>query len=285
MDAEASVLYESSDDKCAMKAQNPLRQGLCAFLFWEEGMKLEQFFKDHPKAAVAFSGGVDSAYLLYAAVRSGGNVRAYYVKTPFQPRFELEDAIRLAEELGVQMSILSPDILCSDAITANPPDRCYHCKKKLFASILDAAKADGFDLLLDGTNASDDASDRPGMRALKELSVRSPLRECGLTKAQIRRLSKEAGLFTHDKPAYACLATRIPTGEAITAEKLQKTEAAESRLSSMGLRDFRVRMQGSSAKLQVTAADLEAVLRNRERIVTELKQYYNSVLLDLEVRK
>lgn len=248
-------------------------------------MDLERFFAENPKTAIAFSGGVDSAYLLYAAVKHGAEVRAYYVNTAFQPEFELDDAIRLARELGAEMRVLPLDVLCDDVVTANPPDRCYHCKKRIFGAIMEAARADGFRVLLDGTNASDDASDRPGMRALRELSVRSPLRECGLTKREIRRLSREAGLFTHDKPAYACLATRIPTGETITAEKLQKTEAAETWLAALGLRDFRVRMLGGSAKLQVREADLEIVLRNRRQITAELKKYYDSVLLDLEVRE
>lgn len=248
-------------------------------------MDLMRFFKENPRAAVAFSGGVDSAYLLWAAVRSGAQVKAYYVKTQFQPQFELEDALRLAKELGVQIEILPLDILCNQTVAENPADRCYHCKKTIFTAILTAAKADGFDLLLDGTNASDDAGDRPGMRALAELSVRSPLRECGLTKGEIRRLSEEAGLFTHDKPAYACLATRIPTGEAITAEKLRRTEMAESYLSSLGFRDFRVRTQKGGAKLQVTASDLKKIMENREQIMEELKKYYSSVVLDLEVRE
>ncbi|MGN0978224.1 MAG: ATP-dependent sacrificial sulfur transferase LarE [Faecousia sp.] len=248
-------------------------------------MELKQFFQENSRVAVAFSGGVDSAYLLYAAVKYGADVKAYYVKTAFQPRFELEDAKALAEELGAEMQILTMDVLCSEAVTANPPDRCYHCKKIIFTAIQEAAKADGFALLLDGTNASDDASDRPGMRALRELSVRSPLRECGLTKEEIRRLSREAGLFTWEKPAYACLATRIPTGERITAEKLAKTEASESWLMALGLWDFRVRMQGDNAKLQVRSADLPIVLANREQIVIELKKYYSNVLLDLEVRR
>ncbi len=247
-------------------------------------MHLEQFFKENPKVALAFSGGVDSAYLLWAAMRYGADVRAYYVKTAFQPQFELDDAIRLVEELGANMRILPVDVLCNEAVTANPPDRCYFCKKVIFESIVTAAAEDGFTLLVDGTNASDEASDRPGMRALRELSVRSPLRECGLTKSEIRRLSKEAGLFTHDKPAYACLATRIPTGEPITAEKLQKTEAAEAWLSALGLCDFRVRMQHGGARLQVTESDLELVFRERAKIVEELKKYYSHVVLDLEVR-
>ena len=248
-------------------------------------MELKQFFKIYPEVAIAFSGGVDSAYLLYAAKQYGKRAKAYYVKTAFQPRFELEDAFRLAEELGADMQVLEVDILCDATVTANPADRCYHCKKVLFSHILKAAKADGFSVLLDGTNASDEASDRPGMRAISELSVRSPLRECGLTKRQIRQLSKDTGLFTHDKPAYACLATRIPTGEVITQEKLQRTERAEAFLSQLGFRDFRVRCQGNTAKIQVRETNLSLLMQHREAILTELKKYYTSVLLDLEVRK
>ena len=248
-------------------------------------MELKQFFAQCPEAAIAFSGGVDSAFLLYAAKQYGRRIKAYYVQTAFQPQFELEDAQRLAGELDVQMEILNVDILCNEQVTANPVDRCYHCKKILFAEILKAAKADGFSVLLDGTNASDDASDRPGMRALTELSVHSPLRECNLTKQLIRDLSKEAGLFTHDKPAYACLATRIPTGERITKEKLHRTEQTEAYLTSLGFRDFRVRGQGNGAKLQVREEDLHLVMAHRGEILTELKKYYSSVVLDLEVRK
>lgn len=248
-------------------------------------MELKQFFASYPEAAIAFSGGVDSAYLLYAAIQYGKRVKAYYVKTAFQPQFELEDAFRLAKELGAEMQVLEVDILCDSAVTANPADRCYHCKKILFTHILKAAKADGFSVVLDGTNASDEASDRPGMRAISELSVGSPLRECGLTKSKIRQLSKYAGLFTHDKPAYACLATRIPTGEDITIEKLQRTEQAERFLSTFGLRDFRVRCQESVAKIQVTEHDLSLLMQHRVDILQELKKYYTSVLLDLEVRK
>lgn len=248
-------------------------------------MNLDEFFRLHPRAAVAFSGGVDSSYLLYAAKKSGAEVTAYFVKSAFQPRFELEDAKRLSSEIGVPMKILDVDVLSSETVTDNPPDRCYHCKQVIFGEIINAARADGFTVLLDGTNATDDASDRPGMRALKELSVLSPLRECGLTKEEIRRLSKEAGLFTWDKPAYACLATRIPAGEKITAEKLRTTEEAESFLFSLGLTDFRVRFASGAAKLQVPASQLQTVLEKREIIITELKKHYSAVLLDLEGRQ
>ncbi len=247
-------------------------------------MDLTTFFRENPKAAVAFSGGVDSAYLLYGAAAAGADVRAYYVKSAFQPHFELEDAKRLCEDLDIDLKILTADVLAHRAVRENPADRCYHCKKIIFTTIAESAAADGYALLLDGTNASDEEGDRPGMRALRELSVRSPLRECGLTKEEIRRLSREAGLFTWDKPAYACLATRIPAGEEITAEKLKSTEAAEDFLFSLGFTDFRVRRFGEAARLQFPVEQLGRALEKREEIVGELKQYYSAVLLDMEAR-
>ena len=248
-------------------------------------MKINEFFENNPKVAVAFSGGVDSAYLLYAAKQYAKEVQAYYVSSAFQPQFELEDAARLAKELDVPMRVLPVDVLSSDIIAANPADRCYHCKKMIFEAIRKASGEDGFYVLLDGTNASDDEGDRPGMRAIRELSVFSPLRDCGLTKEEIRLRSKEAGLFTWDKPAYACLATRIPTGEPITEEKLKVTETAENFLFSLGLTNFRVRRMGDAARLQVTAAQIGKVMENRELITTVLKRFYSAVLLDLEARE
>lgn len=247
-------------------------------------MELSAYFSAHPKAAIAFSGGVDSAYLLYAAMQSGAEVRAYYVKTPFQPQFEYEDAQNLAQQLGVEMVTLPVDVLCREEIASNPANRCYFCKRALFFRILEAAAGDGFSLILDGTNASDDDADRPGIQALRELQVQSPLRLCGLTKEEIRRLSKEAGLFTHDKPAYACLVTRIPTGERITLDKLEKTEQAENFLASLGFRDFRVRLDHGKARIQVRPEDLALVMENRQNILDTLGQLYDGVVLDLEVR-
>ncbi len=247
-------------------------------------MDLSVFFKENPKTAVAFSGGVDSAYLLYAASKYGTHTKAYYVKTAFQPQFELDDARCIADELHIDMAIIEDDIFKQEQIMRNPPERCYFCKKRIFSLIKQAAVNDGFSLLLDGTNASDDVSERPGAKAIEELSVRSPLRECGLTKEAIRRLSKEAGLFTWDKPAYACLATRIPTGVAITAEKLANTERAENYLHSLGFSDFRVRLLDGCAKVQIPENQLDKLLRHRTDILQELKKYYSEVLLDLEVR-
>ena len=248
-------------------------------------MTLKQFFQDHPKTALAFSGGVDSAYLLYAAKRYGADVRAYYVKTPFQPQFEYEDALALASQLQVPMETISLYVLDDPKITANPKNRCYYCKKRIFTAIATQANKDGYPIIIDGTNASDDRSDRPGMQALEELQVFSPLRECGLAKDEIRRLSKEAGLFTHDKPAYACLATRIPTGTAITADLLAKTERSEALLKSLGFSDFRIRLLGDSARLQIKEDQFPLLTEYRQTILTKLKEDYASVLLDLEVRQ
>lgn len=248
-------------------------------------MTLEQFFLENHRAALAFSGGTDSAFLLWAAKKYGCDVRAYYVKTAFQPAFELADARRLAEELDAPLTVMEADILSENRVAANGPQRCYFCKNILFQRIWKQAREDGYTLLLDGTNASDEAGDRPGMKALRELAVRSPLRECMLTKADVRERSKEAGLFTWNKPAYACLATRIPAGTAITAEMLRVTEDAEDTLAALGFSDFRVRLYHGAARIQVTEAEMEKAFRERERIVPALKGMYPSVFLDLEPRK
>jgi len=247
-------------------------------------MTLQAFFQANPRAALAFSGGVDSAYLLWAGRHWGCDLTAYYVRTAFQPEFEYEDARRLAEEVGVPLRVVEADILSVPLAAANGPDRCYHCKRALFALLWEAARRDGHTLLLDGTNASDDAGDRPGMRALRELEVRSPLRECGLTKAEIRAQSKKAGLFTWNKPAYACLATRIPTGTAITAGDLERVEAAEGALFALGFTDFRVRLLSGAARIQLPADQWDRVSEQREAIREALSPRFDAVLLDLESR-
>lgn len=247
-------------------------------------MNLNDFFTENPRLAIAFSGGVDSAYLLYEALNYCEQVRAYYFHSPFQPQFERDDAERLATELHADLRILPIDVLSDPAVAENPTDRCYHCKKRIFTEIINAAREDGFTVLADGTNATDDEEDRPGMRALAELSVRSPLRECGLTKREIRKNSRAAGLFTWDKPTYACLATRIPAGEPITTEKLRITEAAEAYLTSAGFCDFRIRMCGDAARIQMSENQIPRLMLRREEIVSALKKYYPVVLLDLEAR-
>ncbi len=131
-------------------------------------MELSDFFAQHPKAALAFSGGADSAFLLYSAAACGADIMSYYVRSQFQPAFERADARRLAAALGVPLRELELDVLCEDAIAANPADRCYFCKRRIFGAICAAAAADGYPVVLDGTNASDDRGDRPGMRALEQ---------------------------------------------------------------------------------------------------------------------
>ena len=247
-------------------------------------MTLQEFFQQHPKAALAFSGGTDSAYLLWAGRTWGADVRPYYISTPFQPAWERRDAQRLAQELGVPLTVVELDVLSCPQVAANPKNRCYHCKKALFSALRQRAQADGFSLLLDGTNASDDAGDRPGMRAISELSVRSPLRECGLTKDRVRALSREAGLFTWDKPAYACLATRIPTGEAITAEVLEQVERAEDALFALGYRDFRVRVFHGAARLQLREDQLQRAAGEAGKLRQALGPWFQTVLLDLAPR-
>lgn len=247
-------------------------------------MTLADFFSEHPKAALAFSGGVDSAYLLYAARALGADVRPYYVKTCFQPAFELEDGEKLARILEIPMTVVEVDILGSDAIRKNPGNRCYYCKKAILKAIGEAAARDGYTTLLDGTNASDDVSDRPGFQALKENGVLSPLREAGLTKEKIRELSRAAGLFTWDKPAYACLATRIPTGVPIEKADLAAIERGEEALKGLGFRDFRIRRLGKTAKIQVREEQLGLVLEKRPQIREALREDFSDILLDLEVR-
>ena len=248
-------------------------------------MTLQEFFGAHPKAALAFSGGVDSSYLLYAARQLGADVKAYYVKTAFQPEFEYQDALRLASQLGADIQVLTLDVLACPDVTVNPKNRCYFCKQHIFGNILRQAKADGYDTVLDGTNASDQVSDRPGMKALQEMKVLSPLRLTGLTKAEIRRLSHEAGLFTWDKPSYACLATRIPTGTEITGADLARTEWAEDHLRSLGFRDLRVRQLGGDlALVQLPEAQMDTFLALRGEITRTLKTRYAGVLLDMEAR-
>lgn len=248
-------------------------------------MTLQEFFSEHNKVALAFSGGADSSYLLYAAASCGADVAPYFVKSQFQPEFEREDAHRLAQELGVTLHEISVDVLQFHDVTVNPSNRCYFCKRHIMGAIRAAAAADGYAAIIDGTNASDEGGDRPGMKVLAEEHILSPLRICGLTKSDIRRLSHEAGLFTWDKPAYACLATRVPSGEEITAEKLSAVENSEKYLFSLGFTDFRVRLRDGGALLQFTAKQHDKAEKELEIIKTELKKYFDIIRLDPNARE
>lgn len=247
-------------------------------------MTLKDFFEENTKCALAFSGGCDSSYLLWAAKQYGCQIAPYFMKTLFQPEFELEDAKKLASELSVPLKIIELDALSNPAVVNNDEFRCYHCKTSLFTALREQVKADGYDVLIDGTNASDDASTRPGMKALRELAVRSPLRECGLTKKDVRKLSKEAGLATHDKPAYACLATRIRTGTRITEQDLKRVENAEKTLFDLGFSDLRVRLFHNCAKIELTASQLPEAIKKRQFILERLGHDFDDVLLNLKER-
>ena len=247
-------------------------------------MTLQEYFNANPKGALALSGGVDSAYLLHCAQAAGAQVQPYFAETQFQPAFERRDAAQLCSGLGLPLKVLALDVLADAQVRRNPPERCYYCKRKIFSAIAAAAAQDGYRLLWDGTNASDAVMDRPGMRALQELQVQSPLRLCGLTKAQIRAGAKAAGLPVWDKSAYACLATRVQPGMRITAENLARIERAEQALFTLGFRDFRVRQRGDTALLQLPQAQLPRALEQRKVLLQALRAEFSAAVLDLEAR-
>ena len=247
-------------------------------------MNLIEYLRSFGKIAIALSGGVDSTYLAYAAKQSGILCKAYTVKSQFVPQFELEDAKQIAEFIDIPLKIIDIDVLEYDDITSNTSNRCYYCKHHVFSTISEHAKRDGFTVVCDGTNTSDDIDDRPGMRAIAELSVKSPLRDCGLTKSVIRKLAQQANLFTWNKPSYACLATRFQAGQRITGHDLEHIELAEKYLFSLDLSDFRVRLIGNNAKIQVPENQIAIVIKNRIEILTYLKSMFDDVVLDLEVR-
>lgn len=243
-------------------------------------MTMQEFFVENPVAAVAFSGGVDSAWLLHEARTWARRTAAYFVRTPFQPDFELEDARDTARRLDAALTVIDFDILAVPQAAANPPDRCYHCKRALFTRLLEAAGADGFPLVLDGCNASDNAAGRPGMAALAELGVRSPLRECGLTKKDIRAAARRAGLPVWDKPSYACLATRIPAGTAITRDMLTRVARGEAALAARGFVDFRLRLRGDGALLQVRGEQMDMAREALPALRALLREDFADVALD-----
>ena len=247
-------------------------------------MTIENFFKEHNKFALAYSGGVDSLLVAALAVKYGCDFGAYTIKTQFQPDFETEEALHYAKRLGFKLKLIKHNVLESAVVASNPSDRCYHCKNVVFSLVKEAAKADGYDMIFDGTNASDDASDRPGMRALEEMKVLSPLKLLNIDKATVRLLLKEMGIEAHSKPSYSCLATRLETGKTITEEVLKKVEVAEVFLMDNGFSDFRVRVLGENAKLELTSKDLELLMQKREVVLNELKKSFKAVYVDLQCR-
>lgn len=235
---------------------------------------------------VAFSGGVDSTFLLKVAHDElGDRAAAITIDAPFHSRFEVAEAVRLATVLGVRHTVLDVHGMEIEGLSANPQDRCYICKKAVFTLCAEKARQGGFAVLVDGSNADDVHDYRPGRRALEELAVRSPLLEAGLEKAEIRALSRRLGLDTWDKPALACLLTRFPHGEEITAVRLAMVESCEGFLRDCGFGMFRVRAHGELARVELTEADFSLMLQPevRARVASYFHQAgFLYVSLDLD---
>ena len=202
-------------------------------------MTLNEFWKENPKAAIAFSGGVDSSYLLYTAVRAGAKVTAYYADSAFQPAFEQEDALRLAKDVGAELKILPLSVLEVPKVAENPENRCYLCKHYLFGKLLEFARDHGVTQVLDGTNEDDLHVYRPGRKALREYGVISPLAACHVTKTEVKALAAKYGVSVAHRPSTPCMATRLPYGAEINYDVLDRIADGEAWLHtrSYGRRD------------------------------------------------
>lgn len=225
--------------------------------------KLKELLAGCESAAIAFSGGVDSTFLLAVAREAvPGRIVAITVASPLTPDREIRESYRIAKDLGVEQIVTgASDIIDIEVFTENPPDRCYHCKLHIFAVILDAADEIGLECVMEASNADDTKDYRPGLKAIEELGVRSPLLEVGLMKTEIRALSEEMGLPTWDKPSMACLASRVPYGEPVTLEKLEQIEKGEQILFAAGFKLCRVRHYDTFARIEVPPEDIERLSR------------------------
>ncbi len=235
---------------------------------------------------VAFSGGTDSSLLLALAREAvGERCLAVTVRSPLTPRREREEAAALAAHLGVRHRYLDIDPLADAELRANTPERCYLCKRMLLRALLGVARAECLAIMADGSNVDDGGDYRPGRRAVAELGVRSPFVEAGLTKDEIRRLSREMGLPSWDKPAMACLASRIPYGDPLDAARLARIDRAEELVRAAGFRQVRVRDHGTVARIELTAEELPALIEPemRARVTAGLRALgFTYVALDLE---
>lgn len=249
--------------------------------------ELEQKLVMWRRVAVGFSGGVDSTLLLYLALRvlDRESVLAVTVDTPLMPRSELESARGLAVAMGARVVELAPALLSESCVIENQPERCYYCKRLIFGALKIRALEDGFEVVLDGSNL-DDASDfRPGARALAELGIRSPLQEVGLTKQEIRQLSQYYGLPTAEKPAMACLASRIPYGTPLTHKVLGMIEQAEKVVREAGFNEYRVRHHDDTARVELPEGEMARMGDRvvRQQVVAGIKAAgYRYVVVDLE---
>ena len=233
---------------------------------------MEEILRSMRRAAVAFSGGVDSAYLLAEARRilGGGNVLAVTAVSPVFPEREREEAKRLCGLLDVRQIEVAVELLELEAFKENPKDRCYSCKYAIMSAMKRAAEREGFSILLEGSNADDAGDFRPGLAAIRELGIGSPLMDAGLTKKEIRERAREMGLPVWNKPSSACLASRIAYGEEITEEKVKAVEKAEEYLRSLGLCQLRVRVHEGIARIETEKARMGLLLENRVEITEKL---------------
>jgi len=245
---------------------------------------LQQILKDLRSCAIAYSGGVDSTFLSKVAYDVlGKSAVAITAVSLTYPRRELEDAKRFAQSIGIPHLIILSEELDIDRFSDNPPDRCYYCKKELFRKIQQVAQEHHLSVAIDGSNADDLGDYRPGERALQELHIRSPLKEAGLTKQEIRALSKSMKLESYDKPSFACLASRFPYGVRITKERLRQVEAAEEVLFSLGIKQCRVRYHDHIARIEVGGDELPLILANTSKIIKQFKTLgFTYITLDLE---
>lgn len=224
----------------------------------EKFQLLKDIIKKRGSAAIAFSGGVDSTFLIKVAHEVlGDKLIAVTATSSTYPERELKEAIKYAEDMGVKHIIISSEELEIEGFASNPKNRCYYCKKELFTKIKKVALENGVEYVFDGSNLDDTGDYRPGMQAAKELEVVSPIKEAGLTKNDIRELSKELGLPTWNKPSFACLSSRFPYGNKITLPKLKMVDRAEQFLLDMGIRQVRVRHHGEIARIEVSPEERE----------------------------
>ncbi|MCL6591441.1 MAG: ATP-dependent sacrificial sulfur transferase LarE [Firmicutes bacterium] len=245
---------------------------------------LQNLIHTFPSALVAYSGGVDSTFLA-VVVRQvlGGRMLAVTAVSPTYPGSQLSEAKDLAAQFGFPLQVITTHEFDDPEFINNSPERCYFCKLALFKELQGIATRNNLAVILDGANQDDLADYRPGHRAAREMKVRSPLREVGLTKAEIRELSKKMGLPTWQKPAYACLASRIPYGQAITFEALARIDQAESFLMSLGFHEIRVRDHFPVARVEIGSAELEHAWRLRGQIAAKLHELgFPYATLDLD---
>lgn len=224
--------------------------------------KLEEYMRGLGSVAVAFSSGVDSTFLLKVAHEVlGDRAIAVTVAAGAFPAREQREAVSFCEEAGIRQIVVEADVMSIPGFRNNPPDRCYLCKREIFTKLIDAAAQAGIMNVVEGSNKDDESDYRPGMRAIAELGVKSPLRELGFTKGEIRELSHEMGLPTWRKQSFACLATRFVYGEPITEQGLAMVDRAEQRLLDLGFHNVRVRVHGDIARIEVNRAELAQIVQ------------------------